>query len=393
MKVLIWKKEKDLSNCGGDTGYLWNLNFFLKKENIKEIEFIDEKFVKRDLIKRLEKRKNEIKNFFVSSLVEKQKNELVYSLKRDMKINKEYLNKFNFIHFHSSKELYKNLENLKNINPKIILQSHSPELQSMENLEKEIGLKNLEKDSEFIETYKEYDYKSFKRADYIIFPCEEAMEPYLKDKKMKEILDEKREKINFIPTGLIEKYEIKNDEYFYKKHNIPKDATVISYIGRHNKIKGYDLLVKVGEKILKKYKDIYFVIAGKENNDIPKPSNSRWIECGWTNEGLKIMRNSDLFILPNRETYFDLIFLELLSQNTTILCSYTGGNKYFEKYKSNKIKFFEGENTDDLIKKIDELYPLLKKLKKEEDNLKIFKENFTIDEFGKNYLKLLKNLK
>lgn len=393
MKVLIWKKEKDLGNCGGDTGYLWNLNFFLKKENIKEIEFIDEKFVKRDLIKRLEKRKNEIKNFFESSLVEKQKNELVYSLKRDMKINKEYLNKFDFIHFHSSKELYKNLENLKNINSKIILQSHSPELQSMENLEKEIGLKNLEKDNKFIETYKEYDYESFKRADYIIFPCEEAMEPYLKDKKMKEILDEKREKINFIPTGLIEKYEIKNDEYFYKKYNIPKDATVISYIGRHNKIKGYDLLVKVGEKILKKYKDIYFVIAGKEDNDIPKPSNSRWIECGWTNEGLKIMRNSDLFILPNRETYFDLIFLELLSQNTTILCSYTGGNKYFEKYKSNKIRFFERENTNDLIKKIDELYPLLKKLKKEEDNLKIFKENFTIDEFGKNYLKLLKNLK
>ena len=67
MKVLIWKKEKDLSNCGGDTGYLWNLNFFLKKENIKEIEFIDKNFVKRDLIKRLEKRKDEIKNFFVSS--------------------------------------------------------------------------------------------------------------------------------------------------------------------------------------------------------------------------------------------------------------------------------------------------------------------------------------
>ena len=112
MKVLIWKKEKDLSNCGGDTGYLWNLNFFLKKENIKEIEFIDKNFVKRDLIKRLEKRKDEIKNFFVSSKVEKQKNELIYSLKRDMKIKKEYLNKFDFIHFHSSKDLYKILENL-----------------------------------------------------------------------------------------------------------------------------------------------------------------------------------------------------------------------------------------------------------------------------------------
>ncbi|WP_177161857.1 glycosyltransferase family 4 protein [uncultured Fusobacterium sp.] len=392
MKVLIWKKEKDLSNCGGDTGYLWNLNFFLKKENIKEIEFIDKNFVKRDLIKRLEKRKDEIKNFFVSSKVEKQKNELIYSLKRDMKIKKEYLNKFDFIHFHSSKELYKNLENLKNIKPKIILQSHSPELQSMENLEKEVGLKNLENDIEFIEKYKEYDYKSFERADYLIFPCEEAMEPYLKDNQMKKILEAKKERINFISTGLVEKYENRDDEYFYKKYNIPKDAIIISYIGRHNKIKGYDLLVKASEKILEKYKNVYFVIAGNEDKEIKKPNSKYWIECGWTNEGLKIMKNSDLFILPNRETYFDLIFLELLSQNATILCSYTGGNKYFEKYSSQKIKFFERENIDDLIKKFDEFYPILKILKEKEDNLKIFKENFTIDKFGKNYLELLKKL-
>ena len=67
------------------------------------------------------------------------------------------------------------------------------------------------------------------------------------------------------------------------------------------------------EKILKEYKDIYFIIAGKESKEISPLKDSHWIEVGWTEEGKKIIKNSQLYILPNRETYFDLVFLEALS--------------------------------------------------------------------------------
>ena len=280
---------------------------------------------------------------------------------------------------------------LHSINKIKVLTSHSPQLKSMEELEIIWDKKILEKEKNFIEKYKKYDYVAFEKADYIIFPCKEAMEPYEKDITMKKVLEKKmnEKRRKFLLTGIEYKEIKRDDEYFYKKYNIPKESIVVTYIGRHNKIKGYDLLVKAGKILLEKYENLYFIIAGKEDERIGKVSHPRWKEIGWTEEGFNLMKNCDLFILPNRETYFDLIFLELLSQNTTILCSETGGNKYFKKYNSEKINFFESENINNLVVQFEKIYPKLKKLKENNSNEKIYFENFTVDIFGENYLKIM----
>lgn len=59
--------------------------------------------------------------------------------------------------------------------------------------------------------------------------------------------------------------------------------------------------------------------------------DSRWKEVGWTNDSQSIIAASDVFVLPNRETYFDIIMLEVLSCGKIVIASRTGGNKYFEK--------------------------------------------------------------
>lgn len=220
------------------------------------------------------------------------------------------------------------------------------------------------------------------------------MEPYEKDIVVKKILKKKlnEKRIKFLLTGIEYKEIQRDEEYFYKKYNIPKGSIVVTYIGRHNEIKGYDILVKAGKILLEKYENLYFIIAGKENEKIEKISHPRWKEIGWTKEGFNLMKNCDLFILPNRETYFDLIFLELLSQNTTILCSETGGNKYFKKYNSEKINFFESENIDSLVFQFEKLYSNLKELKENNSNEKIYFENFTLDIFGENYLKIIEEI-
>lgn len=51
-----------------------------------------------------------------------------------------------------------------------------------------------------------------------------------------------------------------------------------------------------------------------------------------------------MFILPNRETYFDLVLLEVMSLGIPVLASYTGGNKYFEKINDSGIYFFKDMN-------------------------------------------------
>lgn len=315
VKTLIWMKGKDLKNAGGAGGYLYNFKYYLTKNKIENIYFLEEiqKERYRTFIVKVKSKIQKIVNFLIKDDIKKVKNSLLNTLLEDKKISKRELEKFDFIHFHSTKTLYRNLKNIENIKSKIILTSHSPQLLSMEEIESTNLENELLKDKKFIDKFKKFDYIAFKRADYIIFPCREAMEPYLKDEEMKKILLSKEKAIHFIPTGIIPNKVEEEENYFYNKFQIPKDSIIISYIGRHNKIKGYDLIVEFGKKIIEKYKNVYFVIAGKEDGVIKKPLSNQWIECGWTTEGLKIMKNCDLFILPNRETYFDLIFLELLS--------------------------------------------------------------------------------
>lgn len=386
MKILIWYKNKKLKPIGGPCGYLYNLNkYFIKKKS--EVYFIDSYKINifYRLYTALQKLLiNKISLFYLNETEKK----LFAFIKVEERKNPKWLNQFDIIHFHSSKKLFRNMNSLKKINSIIVLTSHSPQLLYEEEYQMNVNF--FQKFSEeTLNKYKEYEYTAFNKADYIIFPCKEAMEPYIKDKRMKEILENK--KIKYLLTGTEKKNEILDENYFNQKLNIPKGAFVVNYIGRHNEIKGYDILKEFAKEILEKYKNVYFVVAGKEG-PIEKLAHERWIECGWTTKGAKIMKNSDLFILPNRETYFDLIFLEALSLNCNILCSNTGGNKYFKKYESDKIIYFEKENITDMVNKFEYFYKNLKNIKSQNTNREIFLKDFTVEKFGENYLKLMEEI-
>ena len=138
---------------------------------------------------------------------------------------------------------------------------------------------------------------------------------------------EKKKKHRYMPTGIVGCKAKVNREDFRKKYGIPDNAFVISYAGRHNEIKGYADLKKLGEKLLAD-KNVYFLIAGKEE-PMTGLKNDHWIEVGWTNDPHSLIAASDVFVLPNHETYFDLILLEVLSLGVPVVMSRTGGNKYF----------------------------------------------------------------
>lgn len=84
--------------------------------------------------------------------------------------------------------------------------------------------------------------------------------------------------------------------------------------------------------------------------------HERWIEVGWTNDPHSIIAASDVFVLPNKETYFDLIMLEVLSLGKLIVASNTGGNKYFSNFNECGILLYNSkEEAVSLIKKIMDL--------------------------------------
>jgi glycosyltransferase involved in cell wall biosynthesis len=394
MKVLIYYNENELKPVGGPSGYLYNLKKEIDDKKIDYVEFLEDD--KENGLKA--KVYNNLRKIYINKCPKKLKLMLpFYENKTFKKIfgKKEKkssidLNKYDIVHFHSALSMYMVKDSLKDYKGNVLFTTHCPKVSYKEILDNMISKNKYEKNKEKYDKLDIIDEYAFNRADYIHFPVKEAEECYYNTwPKYDEIHQKNKEKYYYIPTGIknIEVREKRED--IRKKYNIPEEAFVISYVGRHNNIKGYDNLKIIGEQILKSNKEVYFLIAGKEE-PLVGIKNDHWIEIGWTNDPHSIINSSDLFILPNKETYFDLILLEVLSIGTPILMTETGGNKFFKKYNSESLMFYnnnyEAINTiNDFIKTdIEERKKLCKV------NKALFLENFTIDKFLDNYIEMLK---
>lgn len=382
--VLIFAHTSHLAHVGGPLGYLNNLKKQLDKNEIKSVHFIEDgayRPPKKRKFKRIRKVLYPLKRayLFNKMLSKSQRSKLIENCQDD------------YIHFHYTGDLFKYRESLKEYKGKVILTSHSPILTS-----KEISssLSTFEKRC-FKKIYSrllKMDVYAFEHADYIIFPCKEAEEPYLHSwDQFSEFKSRNDKKFKYLLTGIDRYKASKNKTKIRKEYHIPINAFCATFVGRHNEIKGYTNLKKIGKKILESDNNCYFLNAGIEK-PIKGLGNNRWIEVGWTNDPYSIINASDVFILPNKETYFDLIFLEVLSLGKTIIASKTGGNKYFERFQNSGIYLYESDQ---------ECIEILKRLKKrtpeqvendEKANLKIYKENFTSEIFMKNYVKLINKL-
>ena len=242
------------------------------------------------------------------------------------------LEKYDVVHFHSTRNLFQVRESLDNYKGKIILMSHPPIPYAQELIEK-LPLRyrwlfpNLKKKLAYM------DYYAFMKADYIIFPCPQAEEPYYNNwEQYKEIHKRKESCYRYLLTGIPQTMAKRCRKEVLAELNIPMNDFVISYVGRHNIIKGYDLLKIIGKRFLTMHHDAWILVAGNET-PIKRLEHERWKEIGWTNEVHSFIAASDVFVLPNKETYFDIVMLEILSLGKIVVASRTGGNKYFEGQK------------------------------------------------------------
>lgn len=390
MKTLIFFDKKLLKPVGGPTGYLYNLEQELIKQKVNDIEFLD---IKEKKIKTFFKMlPNNVQNYYRKFKKYKNRNKILKDIldEKDKKTNIE-LDKYDMIHFHSAKSMYMVKDSLNNYKGKVIFTSHTPKVSYKEIIEDDTPKKEYLKFKDKYDRLKIIDEYAFNRADYIIFPVEEAEECYYNTwEKYKEIKENNKDKYKYIPTGIMP-IDIENNTMdIRKKYNIPENAFVVSYVGRHNEIKGYDKLKEIAEIVLKNNSNIYFLIAGKEE-PIKGLENERWIEIGWTNKPYEIINASDLFILPNKETYFDLVLLEVMAIGKPVLLTYTGGNKYYKKFDDSGLFYYDYSNVDEAANKIQVISKLNTK-ELGEKNKKIFKENFTIEIFAKKYIKTLKEI-
>lgn len=390
-KVLVYLEKEKLAPKGGPYGYIYNLMDGLDKvEKPKDLEInliegINGSTV-GDRVKKMKAGPAKTAVQTVKNLVSKGK--LLYGANHKAMVD---LSGYDLVHFHSTRMMFAARDSLKDYTGKVALTSHAPTLLSKEVYD---GLTDFERKF-FGWFYKKLiciDEYAFARADYLIFPCQEAEEPYYNNwDKYAALHQSHPEKFKYFATGTLPKTAKLSRSEVRKKYNIPSDAFVVSYVGRHNEIKGYGDLKEIATEVLKKNKDIYFLIAGKEE-PMKGLDHPHWVEAGWTDDPGSVIQGADMFILPNRETYFDLVMLEVLSLKQLVLASRTGGNKYFEKYNDTGILLYSNKNAAvEQILKLSDCQPeKLEQLRQK--NLDLYRQEFTTTAFASNYIKILEEL-
>lgn len=329
-KVLIWDISFRLANIGGPAGYLYNIHEYLRTHPCEQIVFLSDLFPKR------ETNEAEQTRSFKQRLVESIKtNRLFYRINDLLFVLwKQYhtcnvrlpegvnLNEYDYVHFHQVNDVRRYASLLKHSGCRTILTTHCPCPMTDEQLAGHPWYYRL-----FAPWLRWQERQCYKKADYLMFPCKEAREPYEKDLRIRQLFHAMEQKFIYCPSAI---QDVEIDERRMQRFSdlgIPKDAFVITYFGRHNAIKGYDILKHLGEQLLPKYPNLYFLCAGK--GELEPLRHPRWIELGFISNTAELLQQSDLYILPNRETYFDLVVLEVLRSATPIILAENGGNRYF----------------------------------------------------------------
>ena len=216
------------------------------------------------------------------------------------------------------------------------LMSHCPELPSDELYAIQLAKRGLRAAQQTRAQARMLEQTVFARADFYVFPSKEAMEPY---GALGALM--KGKPVHFMASGCERLETGLSKETARAKFGV-KTPLAVAYIGRHNAIKGYDVFQRAARDILAVRDDVTFLVAGRPSPLFPPLDHPRWVELGWVKTA-EVLRAADVFCLPNRQTYYDLVLLEALSCGSVVLASATGGNKSVFTETDGALSLYDGE--------------------------------------------------
>jgi len=156
------------------------------------------------------------------------------------------------------------------------------------------------------------------------------------------------EKVYFLPDGIdkdfIEKAYMENE--FRRKYSIYED--IILYIGRLHRLKGLNILVRASSIVVKRYRDVKFIIIGPGNSseylELAKrlSVNDKIMFLGVVDEITKIgaLDAAVSLVLPSISNYvevYPMVISEAWARKRPVIASAVGGIPYRVKHMENGI--------------------------------------------------------
>lgn len=379
----IYNNNGVAENKGGPAGYLFNLQCGLRENNyvIEILSDFNQAGIKNS--------KTKLKKVKIQLFEEIRS--ILHFYKKGLTIKYKSKNNFNnyaVLHIHSSEDAYY-IKKLIGFRNKIILSSHKPETLANEK----IGAINLECGRNWkcllLRSFYDYIEKTvYSFSDGFVFPSEGA------EKLYESFTGYKKNKIGkpvkYVYTGCKKKTITINRMNYRKNLGISNDEFMISYIGRHNYIKGYDLLTKIGDQLIN---DGMSVVCAGQTSSITYPISKKWIELGYISDAQNLINASDVVIIPNRNTYFDLVIIEILSMGKIVITSHTGGNVDIAK-ETRGLVLFETGNERSLLQAIQKVREMSIKTRAtlQSENIKFYEKHCSPLEFSRNYINAINEI-
>lgn len=185
------------------------------------------------------------------------------------------------------------------------------------------------------------------------------------------------------------------------KANKPKDIKkkpgeiIITYVGRLEAVKGYDILIQAARQLLTKYDNIRFLFAGevagnKNIKDLPKHKKIEYL--GYRTDIKDILLISDIFVMPSFSEGLPNGVMEAMAMKLPcIVTNVPGGMRILIRDGKEGLRFNKG-NSSDLAIKIEKL------IKNKELRLilgnnarKRIEQNFDFNESINDWIKLLQS--
>ncbi|MHA1410946.1 MAG: glycosyltransferase family 4 protein [Candidatus Odinarchaeia archaeon] len=178
--------------------------------------------------------------------------------------------------------------------------------------------------------------------------------------------------IKVIYNGINLKYKFKK-ENLYNRYNIDKKDDIIGCIGRIIENRGYDFLIKTFKHLLKEKENCKLLIVGDGEIRIKKRLkelcnslglNNNVIFSDFIDNGIGIIRNLDIIILPYKNEPLGRVLLEALLVKTPIIVTNNGSISKIikDEYNGLLVKYGDVETLKNKIIRLLEDYDLRKKV-------------------------------
>lgn len=277
-------------------------------------------------------------------------------------------NKYKYIYFHDVWQL-KSCLPLIHPSQVIILQSHCPEL-PLDEIASQSKFTQLD-----IEWCKAAERDAFNRADILIFPNYDSTKIY-------NSLISPKSTIYYLISGAKEVQDL-------RKYPI-NDKIQLVYIGRRNKIKGFDIILEAFQNAYQVRKDINLILIGKGE----KIEINGVYDIGFSTTPHHWIYNCDYVLNCNRQSYLDLSVLETLSIGTPLIISTNFGHKEFAEETSEGIIDIGEPTVDNLTNALLSPYLIKKETNTQavKENKLLFKRKYSDCIYRKNLDELLQKI-